>query len=76
VTVLGDDGARADAAATALFVAGAGAWRDVAGGLGIEHVMLVAPDGHVELSGPMAARVRLTRPAGNGQARIDLEAAT
>ena len=76
VTVLGDDGARADAAATALFVAGAGAWRDVAGRLGIEHVMLVAPDGRVELSGPMAARVRLTRPAARGQARIELEAAT
>ncbi|HUO82998.1 MAG TPA: FAD:protein FMN transferase [Gammaproteobacteria bacterium] len=76
VTVLGDDAARADAAATALFVAGAGAWRAVAGGLGVEHVMLVAPDGRIEMSTPMAGRLRLTRPPAGGEPRIELEAAT
>lgn len=74
VTVLGEDAARADAAATALFVAGAGHWREVASGLGIEHVMLITPDGHIEMSAPMASRLRLT-PAGS-EARIDLGAAT
>ncbi|MGH8495721.1 MAG: FAD:protein FMN transferase [Gammaproteobacteria bacterium] len=62
VTVLHRDAARADAAATALFVAGAGAWRDVAESLGISHVMLVGADGRIEMSPAMRERLHLLVP--------------
>lgn len=58
VTVIGQDAARADAAATALFVAGED-WPAIAASLGIDHVMLVCADGTVELSPAMNERVKL-----------------
>lgn len=58
VTVIGDDGANADAGATALAVATGTEWRALAQNLGIEHVMRVDADGTVWLTPPMAARVR------------------
>lgn len=57
VTLLGPDATTADAAATALFVAGPQAWPEVAQAMGISAVMLVAEDGHIELSPAMAERI-------------------
>lgn len=58
VTVLHENAAKADAAATALFVAGQD-WPQIAASMGIEHVMLARPDGQIELSTKMLERVRL-----------------
>ncbi len=58
VTVLHNNAAEADAAATGLFVAG-NDWPQVAASMGIEHVMLVRPDGTIELSPAMQKRVRI-----------------
>ena len=55
----------ADAAATALFVAGDD-WPTIAAAMNIDRVMLVRPDGQIELSPLMEDRVRLignTKPA-------------
>jgi len=57
-TVLHDNAAEADAAATALFVAGKD-WPQVAASMGLEYVMLVRPDGVIELSPAMQKRVRI-----------------
>ena len=56
VTVLNDNAAIADAAATALFVAGHN-WPHIAAAMGIKHVMLVRPDGEIEISPDMLKRV-------------------
>ncbi|MGD8742380.1 MAG: FAD:protein FMN transferase [Granulosicoccaceae bacterium] len=58
VTVLHDKGSIADAAATALFVAGPDAWPAIARDMGIEHVMLIADDGRVQMTPAMQARIR------------------
>ncbi|RRQ22198.1 FAD:protein FMN transferase [Thiohalobacter thiocyanaticus] len=57
LTVIHSEAAVADAAATALFVAG-DAWPQTAADMGIERVMRVRPDGTVELSPAMAERIR------------------
>lgn len=59
VTVIHDNAAEADAAATALFVAGPGAWRAVARRMGIRDVMLVMDDGTVHMTPTMHERVEL-----------------
>jgi thiamine biosynthesis lipoprotein len=58
VTVLHTNAAEADAAATALLVAGKD-WPQIAQAMGIDRVMLVRPDGQIELSPKMAKRARL-----------------
>ncbi len=58
VTVLDEQPARADAAATALFVAGAEDWPAVAAGLGLSQVMVVLEDGTVAITPELAERVR------------------
>jgi thiamine biosynthesis lipoprotein len=58
VTVLHNNAAEADAAATALFVAGK-EWPQIAAAMGIDYVMLARPDGQIELSPKMLDRVRL-----------------
>lgn len=58
VTVVDSDGARADAAATALAVADAGEWQAVARSLGIERVMRVGADGRIQITAAMAGRIR------------------
>jgi len=58
VTVIHDNGAVADAAATALTVAGSGAWHRIAQGMGIEYAMLVDGQGTVYMNPAMARRVR------------------
>lgn len=65
VTVLHSNASLADAAATALFVAGDD-WPSIAASMNIDRVMLVRPDGQIELSPLMEERVRLigsTKPA-------------
>lgn len=62
VTVLARDGATADAAATALFVAGPGAWRQVASDMGLDRVMVVTSDGTVHLTPAMEHEVRFESP--------------
>lgn len=57
VTVIHDSGAAADAAVTALFVAGPGEWIAVAKRLGITQAMLVDTDMKVYLTPAMARRV-------------------
>ena len=57
-TVLHPDAARADVAATALVVAGAEAWPEVAGSLGVSEIMIVDEAGHVQLTPGMAGKVQ------------------
>ncbi len=57
VTVITDDGWMADAAATALIVAGLDEWREVAGALGLEQVMLVDETGKAWLTPEMNERL-------------------
>jgi thiamine biosynthesis lipoprotein len=63
-TVLHLDAARADVAATALVVAGATAWPEVARNLGVDELMIVDEAGRVQLTPGMAAKVRfVAKPA-------------
>jgi len=57
-TVLHSNAATADAAATALYVAG-DQWPEIAYAMGVNHVMLVRDDGTIEMSPAMAHRIRL-----------------
>lgn len=58
VTVIDNNAARADAAATALFVAGDN-WPQLAAELGLQHVMLMNKNGILEMTPAMAERVKL-----------------
>jgi thiamine biosynthesis lipoprotein len=63
-TVLHPDAARADVAATALVVAGAKAWPEVARSLGVRDVMIVDEAGRVQLTPGMAGKVQfVAKPA-------------
>ncbi len=57
VTVIHDNGAEADAAATALVVAGVKEWPRIARSMGIRHVLLVEENGTVHMSPTMQQRV-------------------
>jgi thiamine biosynthesis lipoprotein len=59
VTVLGVEAAAADAAATALVVAGPEHWPAVAAALGVDRVMLVDAEGGIHLTPAMQDRVYL-----------------
>lgn len=59
VTVIASEGLLADAAATALTVAGPDEWTEVAQALGLEQVLLVDAAGRVFLTPAMAQRVTL-----------------
>ena len=59
VTVLHDDATRADAAATALFVAGPKEWFQVARAMGIRYVLLLDSSNTVHMNPAMAERVEL-----------------
>lgn len=60
VTVVNNDAATADAAATALFVAGPEGWRKVARNMGIKEVMLIDENMTVYMTPEMAARIQFT----------------
>ena len=59
VTVIHEDAGIADAAATAIFVAGPDHWHRIAKKMGIKFVMLVAANGDIHLNPAMARRVKL-----------------
>ncbi|HEX7031069.1 MAG TPA: FAD:protein FMN transferase [Gammaproteobacteria bacterium] len=63
VTVIHSDAALADAAATALFVAGPGEWRATARALGVDKVMIVLENGRVEMTPEMEERVEFVDSA-------------
>ncbi len=62
VTVIHDNATEADAAATALFVAGPEGWHRIARQLGIRYVLLVDDEGVIHMNPAMAERVRLLEP--------------
>jgi thiamine biosynthesis lipoprotein len=57
VTVINRDATTADAAATAIFIAGPTQWRETARNMGIDQVMLVDDAGVVHMTQAMAKRV-------------------
>jgi thiamine biosynthesis lipoprotein len=57
-TVVMANGTRADAAATALVVAGRKEWREVARGMGIDQLLLTTEDGTVYLTRALDARIQ------------------
>jgi thiamine biosynthesis lipoprotein len=59
-TVITSEGVLADAAATALVVAGLEDWQQVARAFGLDQVLLIDESGTVYLTAEMAARVRFT----------------
>ncbi len=59
VTILTKDAALADAASTALFIAGPKLWPDIAKKMKINYVMLIADNGQIYLSSAMAQRIHL-----------------
>lgn len=59
VTVIHDNAAVADAAATALLVAGPARWHKIAKKLGIRYVMLIEEDGTIHMNPKMAKRIKL-----------------
>ncbi|MFU8822306.1 MAG: FAD:protein FMN transferase [Gammaproteobacteria bacterium] len=69
-TVVHRDAGRADAAATALMVAGREAWPAVAVALGVEAVMVVYNDGGIELTEALRPRVRFMDEEHGRQARV------
>ncbi|MCG6938319.1 MAG: FAD:protein FMN transferase [Gammaproteobacteria bacterium] len=58
VTVLHQDPGLADAAATALFVAGSKNWQSIAKQMGVDHVMLIDASGNIHLTTAMEKRVK------------------
>ncbi len=58
VTVLHADSTTADAASTALFVAGPKNWERVARAMGVQQIMLIDSTGTVHLTPALAARIR------------------
>ena len=61
VTVVAGDGVLADAAATALFVAGPDRWQSVAAALGISLVLRVDASGRIEMTEQMRDRLQISR---------------
>jgi thiamine biosynthesis lipoprotein len=62
VTVLHDDATTADAAATALFVAGPDRWYEIARRMGIRYVLLVDDDGVLHMNPAMEKRLNFLSP--------------
>jgi len=59
VTVLHQDGAVADAASTALFIAGPDGWQEIAKKMGVSAVMMVDKQGRIIISPSMQKRIKL-----------------
>lgn len=75
VTVLHSNATIADAAATALFIAGPDGWYDLARRMGIPYVLLVDSHGVIHMNPEMAARVKLWENAGPVELSPPLHAA-
>lgn len=65
VTVIHTDAATADAAATALLIAGVNEWPEIAKSMGIEYVLLVDKNKHMQLTQKMAQRLKLSTKHNN-----------
>lgn len=66
VTVIHNNAGTADAAATALFIAGPEQWQAIAKSMGIEYVMLIDVQGHIHMTAKMAERIHFKqKPSGN-----------
>lgn len=65
VTVIHNDASIADAAATALFVAGPENWYPIAKKMGIKYVMLIAANGDIHLNPAMEKRIQLNNKDGS-----------
>ncbi|WP_045682605.1 FAD:protein FMN transferase [Martelella endophytica] len=63
-SVIAENGALADAAATALSVAGSEHWRETARLMGLSLVLLVDSDGAIHMTPEMRQRIRLEEDAG------------
>lgn len=61
VTVIHNNAGTADAAATALFVAGPEKWQDIAQSMGIEYVMLIDTQGTIHMTPKMAERIHFSQ---------------
>ncbi len=59
VTVIQQQAKTADAAATALFVAGPAQWRQVAGRMGIDQALLIEENGSIHVTERMRRRIKL-----------------
>jgi thiamine biosynthesis lipoprotein len=59
VTVIHDNAGTADAAATALFVAGPERWHEIARSMDIKYVMLIDSEGHIVMNPAMQNRIHL-----------------
>jgi FAD:protein FMN transferase len=70
VSVVHRDAGLADAAATALMVAGPEGWPEMAATLGIEMVMVVHADGAIELTEAMRPRIRFPEEEHARRARV------
>ncbi|WP_245848467.1 FAD:protein FMN transferase [Actibacterium ureilyticum] len=66
-TVVARDGARADAGATALSVAGPDHWAEIAQAMGLDQVLLIDDSGQMLATPEMAARLELLPPTGGGR---------
>jgi thiamine biosynthesis lipoprotein len=63
VTVIHQEGVVADAAATALFIAGPDQWLGIARGMGVQDVMLIDSAGRIHLTPSMQQRIHFEEPA-------------
>lgn len=63
VTVIDHDAALADAAATALFVAGPSQWLAIAKDMGITQAMLIDTQGVIHMTPQMHKRIKLEKPS-------------
>lgn len=72
-TVISRDGGLADAAATALSVAGPQSWQTIAAQMGVDQVMLVDEKGNVHLSPAMQKRIDFQQPVGRVIVSADLK---
>ncbi|MGB5177792.1 MAG: FAD:protein FMN transferase [Gammaproteobacteria bacterium] len=70
VTVIHSNAATADAATTALFVAGPDEWPSVALSMGIRHVMLIDNQGIIHMNPAMQSRIQL-EPGINAEISLD-----
>lgn len=61
VTVIHSDATTADAAATALFVAGPEGWHRIARKMGIDYVLLIDTQGNIHMNPAMAKRVQFSK---------------
>ncbi|MES9965333.1 MAG: FAD:protein FMN transferase [Candidatus Sedimenticola sp. 20ELBAFRAG] len=65
ITVLHSKAVTADAAATALFIAGPGGWQKIARQMSIDHVLLVDDRGNLHMTPPMQKRLQFLESTGN-----------